>query len=229
VRRLGGTLIAAIIVSLLSSHATADASCAQPSARVRPTRVARGATFTITGQNFGDGCFDAGTVPEGVGPLGDPLTGLTIVIDQGDREYIVATGSADAAYEFRVDVVVPPDLEPGQATVSIIAGDARMNLDTSLVISAVNPIAGSDASVATFGPTTIAPTDTAVTEAPPPIPAEIPDVQPSTTVAVDQTVAPLDQDGHADQTWRAYGLVVGGIAVLMIIGFVAWSRSRRWQ
>jgi len=76
---------------------------------------------------------------------------------------------------------------------------------------------------------TVAPTDTAVTEAPPPIPAEIPDVQPSTTVAVDQTVAPLDQDGHANQTWRAYGLVVGGIAMLMIIGFVAWSRSRRWQ
>ena len=195
-RRLGGTLIAAIIVSLLSSHATADASCAQPSARVRPTRVARGATFTVTGQNFGDGCFDTGTVPAGVGRLGDPLTGLTIVIDQADREYIVATGSADAGYEFTVDIVVPRDLEPGQATVSIIAGDARMNLDTPLVISAVSPIGKGDAAVATFGP---------------------------------DTVAPLDQSGQTNQTWRAYGLVVGGIAVLMIIGFVAWSRSRRWQ
>ena len=228
-RRLGGTLIAAIIVSLLSSHATAAAACPQPSAKVRPTRVARGATIAITGQYFGDSCFDTGTVPAGVGRLGDPLTGLTIVIDQADREYIVATGSADAGYEFTVDIVVPRDLEPGQATVSIIAGDARMNLDTPLVISAVSPIGKGDAAVATFGPDTVAPTATAVTEPPPPVPAEIPDLQPSTTVAVDQTVAPLDQGGQTNQTWRAYGLVVGGIAVLMIIGFVAWSRSRRWQ
>jgi hypothetical protein len=229
VRRLGGTLVAVIIASLLSSHATAVASCPAPTAKVRPTRVARGATVTVTGQFFGDDCLDTGTVPAGVGPLGDPLTGLTIVIDQADREYVVATGSADSDYEFTVDIVVPAGLEPGQATVSIIAGDARMNLATPLAISAVSPIGKGDAAVATFGPDTVAPTGTGVTEPPPPVPAEIPDVQPSTTVAVDQSVAPLDQQGNPSQTWRAYGLVVGGVAVLMIIGFVAWSRSRRWQ
>ena len=217
-----------ILASLLSSHATAAAACPQPTAKVRPTRVARGGTVTITGQFFGDACPDAGTVPAGAGPLGDPLAGLVIVIDQGDREFVVATGSADADYQFHVDVVVPAGLEPGQAIVGIIAGDARMNLDTPLSISAVDAVGEGDAPVATFGPTTLAPTDTPVTEAPVPIPAEIPDVAPSTTVAVDQTTPAADQ-GTANQTWRAYGLVVGGVAVLAIIGFVAWSRSRRWQ
>jgi hypothetical protein len=221
-------LIAAIIASLSTSPATAAAACPQPTAKVRPTRVVRGATVTITGQYFGDDCLDTGTVPAGVGRLGNPLTGLVIVIDQADREYVVASGSADADYEFSVDIVVPAGLEPGQATVSIVAGDARMNLDTPLVVSTSAAIGKGDTAVATFGPTTIAPTDTPITEAPPPIPAEIPDLQPTTTVAVAQT-APVDQAGTPSQTWRAYGLVVGGVAVLTIIGFIAWSRSRRWQ
>jgi len=227
-RRIGGALIAAIIALLLTSHGVAAAACPQPTAKVRPTRVARGATLTISGQYFGDDCLDTGTVPAGVGKLGDPLNGLVIVIDQADREYVVASGSADADYGFSVDVVVPAGLEPGQATVSIVAGDARMNLATPLVISASAPIGKGDATVATFGPTTIAPTDTPVTGPPPPIPAEIPDLQPTTTVAVEQT-APVDQEGSPSQTWRAYGLVVGGVAVLAIIGFIAWSRSRRRQ
>jgi len=184
--------------------------------------------MTVTGQYFGDGCPDTGTLPAGVGPLGDPLTGLVIVIDQGDREYIVANGSADDAYKFSVDIAVPAGLEPGPATVGILAGDARLNLDSPLVISAVAPVGAGDEAVATFGPTTTASTDTGVTEAQPPIPAEIPDLQPSTTVAVLDT-APLDEPSTSSQTWRAYGLVVGGVAVLMIIGFIAWSRSRRWQ
>jgi len=232
-RRIGGALVAAMVVamlmSLLSSHDVATAACPVPTAKVRPTRVARGVTVTITGQYFGDDCLDTGTVPEGVGRLGTPLGGLVIVIDQADREYIVATGSADDTYEFKVDIVVPRTLEPGPATVSIIAGDARMNLDTPMVISAVDPVGEGDAAVAAFGPTTTAPTDTAVTEVPPPpIPAEIPDVQPSTTVAVVQT-APLDEQAGTSQSWRAYGLVVGGVAVLAIIVFIAWSRSKRWQ
>jgi len=214
--------------SLLLTHGTATASCAAPTAKFRPARVARGATMTITGQYFGDQCLDTGTLPEGVGPLGDPLAGLVIVIDQADREYVVAKGSADNAYEFSVDIVVPRGLQPGQATVSIVAGDARMNVESPLVISAVQPVGDGDEPVATFGPTTTTETNTAATEAPPPIPAEIPDVQPTTTVAVLDT-APVDEPGTSSQTWRAYGLVVGGVAVLLIIGFIAWSRSRRWQ
>jgi hypothetical protein len=183
---------------------------------------------TITGQYFGDGCADTGTLPAGAGPLGQPLTGLVIVIDQADREYVVATGSADDRYEFAVDVVVPAGLQPGQATVSIVAGDARMEVPTPLVISAAAPVGNKNDAVATFGPSTTAETGAAVTEAPPPVPAEIPDLQPSTTVAVLETV-PLGDQGAPSQAWRAYGLAVGGVAMLAIIGFIAWSRSRRWQ
>src|SRR3954451_10729528 len=121
--------------SLLLTHGTATASCAAPTAKFRPARVARGATMTITGQYFGDQCLDTGTVPEGVGKLGDPLAGLVIVIDQADREYVVASGSADQDYKFSVEIIVPAGLEPGEATVGILAGDARMNLDSPLAIS----------------------------------------------------------------------------------------------
>jgi len=40
---------------------------------------------------------------------------------------------------------------------------------------------------------------------------------------------PLVDQGTPNEAWRAYGLAVGGVAVLAIIGFIAWSRSRRWQ
>jgi hypothetical protein len=229
---MGGPVVAAVVAamfgSLLWSHETTIAACPTPTVKFRPTRVARGATVTITGQNFGDACFDTGTVPEGVGKLGDPLAGLVIVIDQADREYVVASGSADQDYKFSVEIIVPAGLEPGEATVGILAGDARMNLDIPLVISAVQPVGDDDEAVATFGPTTTASPDPAVTGATPPIPAEIPDVRPTTTIAVLDT-APIDAQGTASQTWRAYGLVVGGVAVLLIIGFIAWSRSKRWQ
>jgi len=221
-------VVTATFASLLWTHSTATAACPVPTVKFRPTRVARGATVTITGQHFGDGCPDTGTLPEGAGELGEPLTGLVIVIDQGDREYVVANGSADDAYEFSVDIVVPAGLEPGQATIGILAGDARLNLDSPLVISAVQPLSEGDQAVPTFGPTTTASTDPAVTEPPPPIPAEIPDVQPTTTVAVLDT-APIDGPRTSSQTWRAYVLVVGGVAVLLIIGFIAWSRSKSWQ
>src|SRR4051812_20530715 len=221
-------MLAATFAPLLWSPGTTTATCPTPTVKFRPTRVARGATVTITGQNFGDGCFDSGTVPEGVGKLGDPLAGLVIVIDQADREYVVASGSADRDYKFSVEITVPAGLEPGEATVGILAGDARMNLDSPLVISAVQPVGEDDQTVATFGPTTTASADPAVTEATPPIPAEIPDLQPTTTIAVLDT-APIDEQGTSSQTWRAYGLAVGGVAVLLIIGFIAWSRSKRWQ
>jgi hypothetical protein len=229
---MGGPVVAAMFAatfaSLLWSHGTTTASCPAPTVKFRPARVARGATVTITGQNFGDRCFDTGTVPEGVGRLGDPLAGLVIVIDQADREYVVASGSADQDYKFAVEFVVPAELEPGQATVGILAGDARMNLDSPLLISAVQPVGEDDRTVATFGPTTSTSPQSAVTEATPPIPAEIPDLQPTTTIAVLDT-APIDEQGTSSQTWRAYALVVGGVAVLLIIGFIAWSRSQRWQ
>src|SRR3954463_7559170 len=106
-RWIGGAVVGAVVTatfaSLLWTHSTATAACPAPTVKFRPTRVARGATVTITGQHFGDGCVDTGTLPAGVGELGDPLTGLVIVIDQGDREYIVANGSAGGGHQVSGD------------------------------------------------------------------------------------------------------------------------------
>ncbi len=86
--------------------------------------------LTITGKYFGDDCLDTGTLPPGVGALGNPLTGILIVIDQGSLEFPVANGSADSDYSFQVDVVVPSELAPGEASINILAvGDARLTVD----------------------------------------------------------------------------------------------------
>ena len=122
-RLLGAALAvaaAAVGIAPVVTELPAAASCAEPTVKFSSLRINRGAVLTITGRNFGDDCLDTGTVPAGVGPLGSPLTGLAIVIDQGEREFLVATGSADSDYEFEVDVVVPSELEPGEATLSIM-------------------------------------------------------------------------------------------------------------
>ena len=183
--------------------------------------------LTITGQNFGDDCHDTGTVPPGVGLLGSPLTGLAIVIDQGEREFLVATGSADSDYEFQVDVVVPSELEPGEATLSIIgAGDARLPITPALVISNAPPVDTSEATVVTFGPQST--TDTAPPgSVPPPIlPADIPD-EPVDTAPPLSAVPVVDGDDSSDGVQRAIGVGVAGVVAIGALGFALWSRSRR--
>src|SRR3546814_13776503 len=102
----------------------ASAACAGASLTY-DTTVERGSTLTITGIGFGDACHDTGIPPDAHGALGDPLTGITISIVQNGVERVVAEGNADDDYELVVDVTVPTDLEPGEATVRVTAdGDA---------------------------------------------------------------------------------------------------------
>ena len=143
------TLLAAPLVA----HRAAAADCAAPKVTFRPARVARGAVLTITGQYLGDDCLDTGTLPPGVGPLGLPLEGLAIVINQGTNEFLVATGSANSEYSFEVTSWSPP-VGAGRGGFSLVgSGDARMTIDLPLVISTAppTPIEGS---VVTFGPPT---------------------------------------------------------------------------
>ncbi len=141
-------MAAALIAAPVVTDHPAGASCPAPVLTFKPTKVSRGGTLTITGQHLGDECLDTGTIPQGVGPLGAPLTGLTIVIDQGSNEFVVATGSADSNYSFQVDVVVPPKLEPGEATLAVLsAGDGRLTISPSLVISSAPPVSSADATL----------------------------------------------------------------------------------
>jgi hypothetical protein len=219
------TAAALCAVPLLSDQ-LATASCAAPTVKFKPARIARGGVLTITGQYFGDDCLDTGTVPQGVGPLGSPLTGLAIVIDQGEREFLLATGSADSDYAFEVDVVVPSELEPGEASLSIIgAGDARLTITPTLVISNAPPVDTAEATVETFGPEVT--TDTQPPGSVPPLilPADIPDEPVDTSPPL--STVPIEDDTDSSGVQRAISVGVAGVVAIGALGFALWSRSRR--
>lgn len=194
----------------------------------RPARITRGGVLTLAGRNFGDDCLDTGTLPPGVGPLGSPLTGLVIVINQGAKEFVVATGSADDDYSFEVDIVVPAESKPGEAILSVIgAGDARLTVDRPLVISGATPINSAQATVATFGPPS--PPDTTPPGTLPPVvlPPDIPDEPLATTPPL--STAPIDVDTDTDNAdlQRAIGVGIAGVVAIGATAFAVWSRSRR--
>ena len=216
---------AAVLAAPLVSDPSATASCVGPAVKLKPARVARGGALTVTGQNFGDDCLDTGTLPPGVGPLGNPLTGLVIVIDQGDNEFVVATGSAGSDYAFKVDVVVPASLQPGDATLAILgAGDARLSTDLPLAISSAGPISTDEATVATFGP----PTPDTVPEAtvpPPVLPGDIPDEHVATVPTLSTT--PVQDDGINTDERRVATVGIAVVLGIAAIGFAIWSRAQR--
>ena len=192
--------------------------------KFRPSRIARGGVVTITGSKFGDCLANA------VGPLGNPLTGLAIVIDQGTNEFLVATGSADSGYAFRVDIVVPSGLEPGEASLNLLgAGDARLAITPSLIISNASPISSAEPTVATFGPEPTTDTEPDATVPPPILPADIPDVNVATLPPL--STAPIATNSTDSDHQRR--VLTVGFAVAVAIGaavFALWSRSkrRRW-
>lgn len=203
------------------------ASCAAPTVTFKPAKIARGAVLTITGKYFGDDCLDTGTVPPGVGPLGNPMSGLAIVIDQGSNEFVVATGSARSDYAFQVEVVVPSALEPGEASVIVVAaGDARLPADRPLVISDTPPTGAAEATVATFGPTTTTTDTRPQGSVPPPVlPADIPDEQVATVAPL--STAPIDDNIDTGNQRLAIGIGIVAALAIGAIGFAVWSRSKR--
>ncbi len=182
--------------------------------------------LTITGQYFGDDCLDTGTLPQGVGQLGNPLTGLVVVIDQGTREFVVANGSAGSDYAFKVDVVVPSGLEPGGASINVLGvGDARLTTDTPLVIANAAPIGSTDTTVATFGPPTTPVAEPPGSAAPLVLPGEIPDDPVATAPPL--SAVPIVENTNNRDLQRAIGVGVAGVVAIGAIAFAVWSRSRR--
>jgi hypothetical protein len=229
VRFLGAVvavMAAAVLAAPMGSPHPVGASCVAPALQFKPARVARGGELTITGQNLGDDCLDTGTLPPGVGALGQPMTGLVIVIDQADLEFVVATGSADSHYGFRVKIVVPAGLAPGDATVQLLgAGDARLTTDVALVISNASPIGSAVATVATFGPQTTPDTEPLGSSPPIPLPAEIPD-EPSATTPTLSTTAIVDGGSTTGDLQRAIAV---GVAGIVAIGATVVAVRGRWK
>jgi hypothetical protein len=201
-----------------------SASCPESTLQFKPARVARGGVLTITGKNLGDDCIDTGTLPPGVGPLGNPLNGLAVVINQGTLEFVVATGSADSDYAFQVEVVVPAGLEPGEAAISLLAGDGRLAATTPLVISAVPPRSSAEAPVATFGPPG---TDPEPLGSSPPVilPADIPDEPVATAPPL--SAPPIENETGTGDLQRAIAVGVAGAVLVGAAVFAVWGRLRR--
>ena len=220
-------MAAVVLAAPIASPQPAEASCVAPALRLKPARVARGGVLTITGQNLGDDCLDTGTLPPGVGALGQPLTGLVIVIDQADLEFVVATGSADSDYAFRVEVVVPVGLAPGDATVQLLgAGDARLTTDVPLAISNASPIGSTVATVATFGPPTTPEPEPVGSLPPIPLPAQIPD-EPTTTTPTLSTTPIVDGGSTTGDLQRAIAVGLAGLAAIGATVIAVRGRFKR--
>jgi hypothetical protein len=219
-------IAAAVLVAPSNGHQPVAAACAAPTVTFKPARVTRGGVLTVSGQYFGDDCLDTGTLPPGVGALGTPLDGLLLAIDQGDKEFIVATGSADGDYEFRVEVVVPAGLEPGDATLNVLgAGDARLTISPPIVISSSPPISSTEAPLATFGSEPPRDTVPSGTDPPSVLPAEIPDAPVATAPPL--SAAPTEDDSDSSDLQQAIAVGVAGVVAIAAVGFAVWARSRR--
>ncbi len=179
--------LAAIIIGVIVLQEPASADCEGPTLDYETGEFAPGETIEVTGQWFGNNCYDTGPPPDGEGFLGLPIEGIDIVVVQGTNEWTVATGDADADYAFAVRVMLPPDLGSGEATVT-----ARYAADWGPWIATTEPLIITDdpplveeLEVATFAPA---------------VPATLPVPEPAD-----------DDTGRA--TWIALAMVVAAAAI----------------
>ncbi len=127
-------LLAIVVAASLAVAATpAGADCSGPMLLpIEP--AAPGEVITIEGHAFGDNCYDTGPPPDGQGVLGVPVADIELSIAGDAGEVVVARGSADAHYEFSVEVEVPPRMAPGTARVIARWGDDRSTEQTFEVL-----------------------------------------------------------------------------------------------
>jgi hypothetical protein len=131
---MGMLSVATATTTLLVPAGPASADCVSPRIAVSSTTVHPGERVTATGDAWGDNCYDTGRPPPGLGVLGNPIGDVELVVVQGGRETVVAQGSADAAYGFRVDVVIPGALVPGGAQLLARSQQAAFVPSVTLVV-----------------------------------------------------------------------------------------------
>ncbi|WP_436795038.1 hypothetical protein [Actinospongicola halichondriae] len=213
---LGSTLALATLV-LVPDIARAD--CAGPTIEYEPTEVVRGGLLTVTGTGFGDNCYDTGPPPEGEGVLGNPLTEIEIHLVQGDDERLVATGSADEEYGFRVDVIVPASFTPGAMSITVDVGPAFAvfaSPEDPLVVTEAAPVESLGAEVAMFGPLVesgLAPTDLPVDDS-----VDGPDDDSGVT---EELAADVEDEDSSPL------VIVGAVAIVALLAAGGWLALRR--
>lgn len=139
---------------LAGTGVPASADCSGPSFTYDTVPVRRGETLTVYGTGFGTRCYDLGTPPAGEAVLGPPATNIEIVLSQGSKTILAGRVDAGAEYDFKTDVIVPAEFEPGIARVTVaFAGVVRGSKD--LEITGEAPRASS--ATTTLAPSTSAP------------------------------------------------------------------------
>ncbi len=98
-------ILGLVVAGSVSLAPVAQASCVGPTVEAD---LDGDGQLVVTGMYFGTNCYDTGVPPNGHGVLGPPATSITVIVRQGDDEWAVAVGDADADYEFEVKVVPPP-------------------------------------------------------------------------------------------------------------------------
>ncbi len=135
--------LALVLVALsLVPVGTSTASCSGPTISVgelaRPV-LTRGASVTVDGRSFVDGCNDQGggdvfgcreVEPEPVVPLED----VVLRLRQSGRSWDLGTSDAGSAKDNRLGHIawegrVPADVRPGRAT--LVAGDALLPVEVT--------------------------------------------------------------------------------------------------
>lgn len=221
-RRLGAVvaLIVVTAATLAATTPTLGAACAGPNIVTTTGAFDRGATITVIGSAFGDGCYDIETPPTGQGGLGRPVQDIEVALVQGDQSVPLARGDADEEYRFHVDAVIPPTARPGHARVHVRWVDEHGANDLShrpIVITGARPT--SDATVVRFGPTTTMGADD----------------QPEPTVSSGDEAAERAGAGPAaapagggDRIWP-WGPTLGGLLAVVAVGVLALRTRRTWR
>lgn len=184
----------------------------------------------VVGSAWGDNCYDAMDPPLGEGVLGKPIDEIDVYIVQGDREWLVATGAADDEYAFETVVVVPIDLDPGDAVVEARWGAGRVaySADPRLDVTGAAPLPLSDDEVTTFVP---AATSALATTTLPTV-ASVPSVPASSlgepdTGSVDSAGVLRDEpDRREDSSTNATPIVVG-LVIAAAAGAIAVGARRK--
>lgn len=119
-------LVLVVLLGLLASpypQQSATASCAGPSLEEQPAVLARGATLTVTGSFFVDGCQDSMSCDARPGcssceddaPAPVPLVGVTLELRQRGQTWVLGTAAADDAGRIAWSVELPTGVRPGSA------------------------------------------------------------------------------------------------------------------
>ncbi len=117
-RGVGVGLGVLALVVVAGGTPPAAAVCAGATIAVTPTSGEAGSTVQLSGEHWGDNCFDdIGGPPPGQGPLGNPQQDIEVrFVDAAGTATVVATADADADYRWSVEATVPPGAVEGAAS-----------------------------------------------------------------------------------------------------------------